>query len=328
MTAPLRFGILGAAGITPSALLAPAAANNEVEVTAVAARSRARAEQFAAEHGIAKVHDTYEDLLADPDLDAVYIPLPNSEHGRWTIAAVDAGKHVLVEKPAAANAAEATAVAEHVAGRDQVVMEAIHSYYHPIVEEVRGLIASGAIGELVSIDAFFDIDMPDRTNIRYQQDLAGGATMDLGCYCLFFVRAITGEEPTVVGATARPAPDPRLDEALTSQLVFPSKVTSTIGSSLLEPVERQSAFITGTAGTITVEGFVKPQDGNSITMTVDGVTTTHDLPSTPTSYDLQLAAFVDAVSQGSAVPTGPANAIAQLRVIDQMYLAAGLEPRA
>lgn len=327
MTAPLRFGILGAAGITPTALLEPAADNADVEIVAVAARSRARADEFAAQHGIGRVWDTYEDLLADPDLDAVYIPLPNSEHGRWTLAAVDAGRHVLVEKPFAANAAEAEAVAAHVDASDRVVMEAIHSRYHALVTRVLTLIAEGAIGDLVDVSAHFDVHLPDRTNIRYQQDLAGGSTMDLGCYSLFFARAVVGEEPTVVSATARPADDPRLDEALSAQLLFPGGVTGTISSSLLEDVERQSATVTGTRGTIQVEGFIHPQNGNSITVTVDGVTTSHDVPGSPTSYAEQLRVFVDAVRTGVPLLTGTANAVAQARVIDQMYVAAGLEPR-
>ena len=327
MTAPLRFGILGAAGITPSALLEPAARNRDVEIVAVAARDRARAQEFATRHGIPTVHDSYEALLADAGIDAVYIPLPNSEHGRWTVAAVEAGRHVLVEKPFASNAAEAQEVARRVDATDRVVMEAIHSRYHALVTQVLSLIAEGAIGDLVDVSAHFDIHMPDRTNIRYIQELAGGATMDLGCYSLFFARAIAGAEPEVVSAVARPSTDPRLDEALSAELLFPDGVTGTISSSLLEDVERQSATITGTRGTIRIEGFVKPQEGNSIAVTVDGVTTSHDVPGSPTSYEEQLAAIAAAVRDGAPLLTGTSNAVAQMQVIDAMYLAAGLEPR-
>lgn len=327
MTDPIRFGILGAAGITPASLIAPATTNPDVELTAVAARSPERARQFAAEHGIATVHEDYAALLADPRIDAIYIPLPNSEHGRWTLAGLEAGKHVLVEKPFASNAEEAEAVAQRAERSDRVVMEAFHYRYHALMQTLARLVAEGAVGDLVDVSAWFDIFMPDRGNIRYNQALDGGATMDLGCYSLHFVRTIVGEEPEVVSAVARPAPDPRLDEALTAELRFPSGVTGTVASSLLEDVARQTATITGTRGVIQVEGFVKPQEGLSVTLTSDGTSSQVEVPLEPTTYQAQLAAFVDAVRTGAPVPTGPADSVATMRAIDAMYLAAGLAPR-
>ncbi|MHA7860258.1 Gfo/Idh/MocA family protein [Tessaracoccus sp. Y36] len=327
MNQPVRFGIFGAAGITPQALITPAQANRDVELYAVAARDRGRAESFAAEHHIGHVHDSYEALLADPNVDAVYIPLPNSEHGKWTVAALDAGKHVLVEKPFASNADEAEEVARRAVGCDRVVMEGFHYRYHRLMAETLKLIADGAIGDLVEVEAHFDINLPDRSNIRYNQSLAGGATMDLGCYSLHFVRSVVGEEPEVVSAEARPSDDPRLDEALSAELRFPGGVTGRISSSLLEDEERQTCIITGTKGVIQVEGFVKPQDGNTLTLTNDAGVTTVEVPTQPTSYAAQLAVFVDAVRNGTPVLTGPDDSVAMMRAIDAMYRAAGLEPR-
>ena len=129
--APLRIGILGAARVASLALIKPARGNAEVVAAAVAAREGSRAQAFAAKHGIARVHDSYEALIADPDLDAVYIPLPNGLHGRWTRAALTAGKHVLCEKPFTANAAEAREIAELAAKSDRVVMEAFPYRYSP-----------------------------------------------------------------------------------------------------------------------------------------------------------------------------------------------------
>lgn len=328
MTSPLRFGILGAAGIAPTALVAPARENPEVELVAVAARDRGRAQEFAAEHGIGRVEDTYEALLAAPDIDAVYIPLPNSEHARWTMAAVDAGKHVLVEKPFASNAHEAQRVVDHIAGSDRIVMEAFHYRHHPLFAEVMGLVLEGAIGDLVDVSAWFDVYLPNRSNIRYNHSLAGGATMDLGCYPLHFVRTVVGAEPEVVSATYRPSPeDARIDEALTARLRFPGGVTSTISSSLLEEVERQSVTITGTLGVLQIEGFVKPQEGNSLNLIRDESNTRIDVPEAPTSYACQLGSFVSAVRGEGSVLTGPEDAVRQMQVIDAMYRAAGLEPR-
>ena len=150
---PVRIGILGAARIAPQALVNPASENAEVAVAAVAARDVSRARSFAAQHNITRVHDSYEALINDPDLDAVYNPLPNSLHGRWTRAAVAAGKHVLCEKPFTANAAEAREVAELAAGTDRVVMEAFHYRYHPLTLRVEQIIASGELGELKRVEA-------------------------------------------------------------------------------------------------------------------------------------------------------------------------------
>ena len=148
LAAPLRIGVLGAARIAPSALIKPAKDNADVVVAAVAARDGSRARAFAAKHGIARVHESYEALIADPDLDAVYNPLPNGLHGKWTRAALAAGKHVLCEKPFTANAAEAREIADLAAKSDRVVMEAFHYRYHPLALRTEQIIASGELGKL------------------------------------------------------------------------------------------------------------------------------------------------------------------------------------
>ena len=145
---PIRIGILGAARIAPLALVNPAKGHTEVEVAAVAARDASRGRAFAAKHRIPRVHESYDALIADPDLNAVYIPLPNGLHGRWTRAALAAGKHVLCEKPFTANAAEAREIAELAANSDRVVMEAFHYRYHPLTRRVEEIIASGELGAL------------------------------------------------------------------------------------------------------------------------------------------------------------------------------------
>lgn len=325
--APLRIGILGAAGITPNALIQPARDNPDVELVAVAARNRARAEEFAAEHGIGQVLDSYEELVTSPDIDAVYIPLPNSHHGPWTIAAIKAGKHVLVEKPFASNAAEAEEVAAVAATSDVVVMEAFHYRYHPLMQRAAEIVSSGAIGDVVDATATFNIHLPDRTNIRYVHEVAGGATMDLGCYSLHLVRSLIPGQPTVTSASYRAADDPRIDESLTAQLTFPGGATATVSSSLLEDVEVQSAVITGTLGKLEIDGFVIPQNGNELRLTVDGETTVWQAPTDPTSYRCQLDAFVAAVRDGAPILTGTDDSVAQMHVIDALYRAAGLEPR-
>ena len=171
----LRVGTLGAARIAPGALIKPARRVPEVTVTAVAARDPGRARQFAARHGIAVVHDSYEALIADPDIDAVYNPLPNSLHAPWTLRAIAAGKHVLCEKPFASNEAEAAEVADAARSAGLVVMEAFHYRYHPLARRMRDIVA-GELGRLGHVEAALCIPLPRFSDIRYRFDLAGGAT--------------------------------------------------------------------------------------------------------------------------------------------------------
>src|SRR5436190_3202456 len=150
--APLRIGILGAARIAPSAILKPARAVDDVEITAVAARDADKARKFAAKHDIPRVVATYDELVADPDIDAIYNPLPNGLHGRWTVRALEAGKHVLCEKPFTANADEAVAVAEVATTSGRVVMEAFHYRYHPLTQRAVEIIRSDELGPVRSIE--------------------------------------------------------------------------------------------------------------------------------------------------------------------------------
>ena len=215
----MQIGVLGAARIAPPALIKPAKANNDVVVAAVAARDVSRAQAFAAKHDIARVHDSYEALIADPDLDAVYNPLPNGLHGRWTRAALAAGKHVLCEKPFTANAAEAREIAELAAKSDRVVMEAFHYRYHPMALRIEEIIASGELGKLKRVEAALCFPLPKFSDIRYNYSLAGGATMDAGCYAVHMVRTFGGSTPEVVSAQAK-LRDPQVDRAMTAEVQF------------------------------------------------------------------------------------------------------------
>src|SRR5205823_7405165 len=194
----LRIGILGAARIAPAALVKPAASNSSVSVTAVAARSLDRAQAFATRHGIERAYAGYEELLADPEIDAVYNPLPNGLHGRWTLAALAAGKHVLCEKPFTANAAEAREIAHLAEASDRVVMEAFHYRYHPLALRIEEIVASGELGKLKHVETALCFPLPKFSDIRYNYALAGGATMDAGCYAGHMARTFGGENPEVV----------------------------------------------------------------------------------------------------------------------------------
>jgi predicted dehydrogenase len=203
MNPPLRIGALGAARIAPTALLRPAGRLPEVSVTAVAARNPERARQFAAAQGIPRAHERYQALLDDPDLDAVYIALPNGLHGQWTIAALEAGKHVLCEKPFTANAEEAESVAAVARRTGLVAMEAFHYRYHSLTRRMLDIIGSGELGEVRRIETAFCIPLLALNNIRWDFSLAGGALMDVGCYAVHILRTLAGAEPVVRSATAK-----------------------------------------------------------------------------------------------------------------------------
>src|ERR1043165_4487609 len=186
----VRLGILGAARIAPAAAIKPA--NNVAEATigAVAARARSRADAFASKHGIPRVHGSYADLLADPDLDAVYNPLPNGLHAEWTSAAVEAGKLVLCEKPFTANAKEAEDVAAVAARTGLVVTEAFHYRYHPLAQRMLEIVESGELGAIRRIETALCFPLPKFSDIRYQYDLGGGAAMDVGTYTVHMARLL------------------------------------------------------------------------------------------------------------------------------------------
>ena len=232
MDPALRIGVLGAARIAPPAIVRPARAVEGAEVVAVAARDRDKARAFAAKHGIAKVHDDYESLLDDPDIDAVYNPLPNGLHGRWTIAALEAGKHVLCEKPFTANADEAETVAAVAERTGLVVMEAFHYRYHPLAIRMVSVVQSGELGPLRHIEAWMCTPLLSRADIRWQLDLAGGATMDVGCYPIHLVRSLAGAEPTVVSAQARER-SAGVDRWLRADMTLPGGATARVTSAMM-----------------------------------------------------------------------------------------------
>ena len=208
----VRIGILGAARIAPSAVIKPAQNVGEATIGAVAARDRDRAQAFASKHGIPKVHDSYDALIASADIDAIYNPLPNGLHAEWTIAALEAGKHVLCEKPFTANTKEAEDVAAVATRTGLVVMEAFHYRYHPLAHRMREIVESGELGKIQRVVTALCFPLPKFSDIRYQYDLAGGATMDVGSYTVHMARLLGLEEPEGFSAEAKRALEPALVE--------------------------------------------------------------------------------------------------------------------
>jgi len=324
--AALRFGILGAARIAPAALIAPARRNPEVGVTAVAARDRTHGEQFAGKHRIARVHDSYPALLADPEVDTVYIPLPNGLHGRWTRAALEAGKHVLCEKPFTADAAEAREIAALTQDSGRVVMEAFHYRYHPLMAAAEEILASGELGTLRHVEATVCFPLPRFSDIRYDYDLAGGALMDAGCYAVHMARVLGGEEPEVVSAQAK-LRDPRVDRAMLADLRFPAGHTGRVRCSMWSTdLLRVAITVTGERGRMRVLNPLLPHQGHLLSLRTDERRFRRRY-TRRTSYDYQLDAFADAVLRDGPVATAPSDSVATMTVIDAIYSAAGLPLR-
>jgi len=324
----LKIGVLGAANIAPGALIKPARRTGRAEVVSVASRDIDRARAFAQKHKIARVADSYEALLADPELDAIYNPLPNGLHGRWTIAALDAGKHVLCEKPFTANADEARHVAEAAAAASHaglVVMEAFHYQYHPLTRRLVEIVQSGELGVIKEIEISFSAPLIKRGDIRYQLDLAGGATMDMGCYPISLLRLLAAG-PRVTSASAKLS-SPGVDRAMDARFSLPEGGTARVRCSMFSSsVIRMHAEVVGSEGTLKVFNPFAPQYGHRVRVeTASG--TRREKFSRRATYDYQLEAFAAAAEDGAPFPTTAVDAIRTMELIDATYVAAGLPIR-
>jgi len=295
-----------------------------VTVAAIAARDPARARRFAARHGIATVHGSYEELIADPGIDAVYNPLPNSLHAPWTLRAIAAGKHVLCEKPFASNEAEAAAVAAAARAAGLVVIEAFHYRYHPLARRMQDAVAG--LGSLRHVEASLGIPLPRFNDIRFQFDLAGGATMDAGCYPISCIRMLAQAEPIVVSAQAKMRGQ-YVDRAMVADFRFPGGATGRIRASLWSgDVLRISARVLGERGEMRAFNYLAPHIFNLLTVrTTAGIQ--RERVRGEATYTCQLRAFAAAVLRREPVVTTAEDAVANMHQIDAVYRAAGLPLR-
>lgn len=346
MSSSLRIGVLGAAKISPPALLTPALETEGVEVVAIAARSRSRAQAQADEFGIERVYDTYDEVLADPDVDAIYNPLPIVSHLEWGLKALAAGKHLLQEKPLTSNAAEARSLVEAADAAGLVMMEAFHWRFHPLAERLRELLHERVIGDLTSVEAAFSVPIDPTDDVRHAYELSGGALMDLGCYPAQWVRFAVGAEPEVVSATmvqGRPGTDIITD----IELRWPAtgdraEITGAIHTAMDADAQRRADLdIVGTLGRIHVVNPIAPHHGHRLTVTIDegkhserehgerthGEREHSEEVEGRTTYHHQLEAFRDAVLHGGPRLTGGQDSIATMELIDAAYLSAGLPLR-
>ncbi len=318
MTDQIRWGILSTANIGRKKVIPGIQRASNGVVAAVASRDYDRAATFAADLGIPRVYGSYEELLDDPDIDAIYNPLPNSHHAEWAIRCAETGKPMLCEKPLARDAAEAQTMVDAFAARDVLFAEAFMYRFHPQHQHVRRLIDSGAIGDLNTIQATFSFDITGREDdIRLQGDLAGGALMDIGCYCVNVMRFITGEEPEAVQAMARMGKE--VDEILTGLLAFPSGVMGHFDCGF-RAIVTNTYEVRGPKGRIVVNTAFTP-DWQQDTTIHHYHGQEHEIITIPAvdQYQLMVEDFGDALLNSRPPRFHPQDAVQNMAVIDQLY---------
>jgi len=323
---PVRIGILGASSFAPTTMINPAKGNRDVVVAAVGARDQPSADEFAAKYGIAEAYGSYEALIDNPNLDAIYVLVPTSMHGQWTKAALAAGKHVLVEKPFTANAAEAQEIADLAAKSDRVVMEAIQFRHHPLTRRVEEIIASGELGALRRVEVTLCVLLPTFKANCYNYALAGGSMMDAGSYVANMARTFGGSTPEVVSAQAR-LQKPQVDRAMKAELRYAGGHTGRLQCALWSGnLFRASAKVVGDDGELRWLSPAAPHLFPRLWVRSANGKRSERFSRRPT-YSFQLDAFTDSVLRGEPVRTSPQDAVENMSVIDAVYRAAGLPIR-
>ncbi|RDH80044.1 gfo/Idh/MocA family oxidoreductase [Mycolicibacterium moriokaense] len=318
----LRIGVLGASRIADLAIVGPAQELGH-RLVAVAARDRSRAELFAEKHGVERVLDSYADVIADPEVDAIYNPLANSLHAPWNLAAIEAGKPVLTEKPFARNRSEAVKVAEAAGAAGVTVMEGFHYLFHPVTRRALELAGDGTIGDMHHVEVRMAMPMPDASDPRWSLDMAGGALMDLGCYGLHVMRRVG--HPSIIRAHANER-TAGVDEWCDVEVGFPGGATGLSANTMVAPDHTFTLRIVGTKGDLLVHNFIKPNEDDRLTIrTPAGTRVEHH--GTRTSYSYQLEAFAEHVLHGAPLPIDTVDAVENMAYVDAAYRAAGLTPR-
>jgi predicted dehydrogenase len=313
----IRWGLLSTARIN-GALIGGIAGAQDAELVAVASRTEAAAGAYASEHGIPRAHGSYEALLADPEVDAVYVPLPNAMHVPWSIRALEAGKHVLCEKPMARRAAEVEQAFDVAERAQRLLVEAFMWRYHPQTEAVARLVADGAVGELRQLHASFAFPLPDPHDVRWDPALEGGALMDVGCYCVSALRLLCGEPERVSCETAVAADG--VDAHATGLLRFPGDVLGAFECAF-DTAPRSFLEVTGAEGVLRVEDPWKAPvpglevvraDGSREAIAVEVVD----------PYAREVEDVCRAIRTGEPPRLGREDAVGQARALEALYRAA------
>jgi D-xylose 1-dehydrogenase (NADP+, D-xylono-1,5-lactone-forming) len=316
MSDPVSWGFLSTANINDK-LLAGAAESDRVDVIAVASRDAARAEAYARERGIERAYGSYEELLDDPDVEAVYISLPNSMHVEWSIRALEAGKHVLCEKPLSRRAEDVGRAFDVAEQSDRLLMEAFMYRHNPQTARLKELVDGGAIGRLRLVRAAFSFPLDDAENVRLNPSLDGGGLMDVGCYCVSGLRLLGGEPEQVYGQQV--LSESGVDELFTGTMRFPGDVLGQFDAGLVLP-ERDELEAIGEEGSLFLDDPWHCQRPVIELRTAGGAEEIAVEPAD--SYRLELENLSDAI-RGEAEPLlRREDAVGQARTIEALYRSA------
>lgn len=317
----IRFGVLGTARVVPYALLGPAKETHGVVVTGIASRTRQKAEEFAAQHGIERGFGSYEALLAASDIDAVYIALPPALHYDWARRAIEAGKHVLCEKPLAENARRAQELTLFAQKHGRILIEAMHIRYMERVRRQRELVAGGEFGRALRVESCFRSPYTPmaKNDFRLSFELGGGAALDVGCYAVSCLRYVAGEEPEILSVRHRRSGS-EIDRWMRAMVRFPS------GAEGVAEFGFRGLYLPRGDVAVTCEkGWIK-WDAKGLVHQKNGNVVSEELP-TKSTYQLQLDAFAKTVRGETSDAPPPGDAVLTARVLDAMYEKAGLALR-
>jgi predicted dehydrogenase len=323
----LRWGILSTADIARTKVIPGLLKADRCEVVAIASRDEMQARRVADSLGIPRAYGSYEALLADRDVDVVYIPLPNHLHAEWTIAAARAGKHVLCEKPLAMTATDAQRMVDICADEGVRLMEGFMYRHHPSWVAVTELVAAGRIGRLEAIQTWFSYYNDDPANIRNQLDAGGGALFDIGCYAVNLSRMLFDAEPVAVRASIRRDPVTGVDTTTSAILEFDGGVATFTCSTRVETDQRVHVY--GSDGRISIDipFNIPPDRPTHVRLTAGGEPPVAPATETLTfgiadPYTAEAERFAAAILDGAPMPTPPQDAVANLRVIERIFAAA------
>jgi D-xylose 1-dehydrogenase (NADP+, D-xylono-1,5-lactone-forming) len=314
----MRLGLLSTANIN-RAILQGASDADGVEVVAVGSRDGARAQSYASEHGIPRAHATYEALLEDAEVDAVYISLPNGMHHEWAMKALAAAKHVLCEKPYSRHPAEVEEAFEAADSSGLVLMEAFMYRHHPQTKTIQQLVLDGAVGRILALRATFSFPLIDLTNVRAISELDGGALMDVGCYCVSGCRLVAGEPVSVLAEQV--TGETGVDMALYGTMRFWDDVVAQFEASFLAP-ERQLFEVVGDQGVLRAFAPWRVDWGGELQLERSGAAPEVVPVEQANAYRLQLENMAEAVAGRAPALLGLPDAVGQARAIDALYRSA------
>jgi predicted dehydrogenase len=319
----VRWGILSTAKIGREKVIPAMQAGELCDVVAIASRNKEQGTLVAGQMNIPFVYDSYDKLLNDPQIDAVYIPLPNHLHVEWAIKSLQAGKHVLCEKPIGLSLAEANQLLQASQQHPQLkIMEAFMYRFHPQWIQTKKMVNDGKVGELKTIQSFFSYYNTDPNNIRNQKEAGGGGMMDIGCYCISISRFLFGEEPVSVSGNVEYDPVLETDRIASGILDFSTGTASFTCSTQLAPYQRVN--ILGTTGRIEIEiPFNAPTD-KPTRIWLHSKDDTHEIVfDTANQYTIQCDLFSKTILNNEPVPTPLEDAVNNMKVIEAVFESAG-----